>query len=289
MRTWPNFIPTGTSKKEAALKQRILEESDRYLRTYMHYRKMMEQKKPDQWKQKILTSLEVEPSTYVLESISNTIDSPTVSQLELMFGEVANTILTDPLLSQSYWNPEWYPPVPEYTPPKWRRLSTQEVVEIWFKIAQARANTETRKVVDSENFWDAWVYVTETMPTVEEFNELNQDIDTTTVEEDKIDILPLVDSNRFYTEVALMSTIEGTIENKNYQYPNIVERIKWRVDYYCADEWNTLLWVHVYSDSDAISEVTEFLADNPVSNGEEQNEAIVSLSQAYWELSKNNK
>ncbi|MFZ2255533.1 MAG: hypothetical protein WAW59_03865 [Patescibacteria group bacterium] len=74
------------------------------------------------------------------------------------------------------------------------------------------------------------------MPTVEEFNELNQDIDTTTVEEDKIDILPLVDSNRFYTEVALMSTIEGTIENKNYQYPNIVERIKWRVDYYCADE-----------------------------------------------------
>ena len=209
---------------------------------------------------------------------------------ELMFEEVANTILSDPLLSRSYWNPSWYPPVPEYTPPKWRRLSTQEVVEIRFKIAQAKANTKTRKVVDSENFWDAWVYLVDELMDLEDLEKLNKNIQSWNPRSIGTDIPPLINPDNFLVQVQKVEKPEWVVDEEwKYSYTDIVDKVSWAVYCCCDDGWTQLLWVVCHRETIALEEVTAFLADTGISNEDECNEAIVSLSQAYWELSKNNK
>lgn len=92
----------------------------------------------------------------------------------LMFEEVANTILRDPLLSQPSWNPGWYPPVPTYTPPKWRKFSAQEIHK-----AKSRKVQSSSKEVNSD-FVKYNVVITPCPMQVSEFDSAVQSVDSIT-------------------------------------------------------------------------------------------------------------
>ena len=185
---------------------------------------------------------------------------------------MANTILTDPNLSQSYWNPEYYPPVPEYTQPKWREISEQDVREIQFKIAQSRVTAGKNNTVVSENFWDAWVSVSNTPIYRETFEELHNAA------------LSYIDPYIFFTHYDCEALKQGRTVEELYSYPNIVDKVRWYVTFCCNEKWNEILWMYCYRDKKAIEELTGFLADTITNNEANKNEAILRLSQIYYQI-----
>lgn len=237
MRTWPYYIPTITGKK------------------WWIYQK------DDSWMD---STDETVPLRKKEEQGRKIKQRDIIYARQLIFEQIANDILTDPHLSQSYWNPPWYPPVPQYTPPKWKRLSTWDVREAKLRIAK-------RDTVVSENFWDAWVWTSMQPITMDQW-ELYHEAS-----------FPHVSHDKTYTQLQVLKSIQWVTARERYSEPNIVERVKWFVTFLCSEQWSEMLWMYCYRNSTAIAELTGFLADTSVSNESDKNEAIMTLSELYFQ------
>lgn len=196
--------------------------------------------------------------------------------LQLMFEEVANNIYDDSTLSQSYGNPEWYPPVPEYTPPIGRKVSVDEMCAIRFRKAQETINSNPIKEapipVTYQNFWDAWVYTSESAITREEWEAYNESLN------------PYLSWRVFTSEIRTMEVLEWGDTKNERNSMKTVERIKWAVNFCTTKDWEELLGISCYREKEAIEELTGFLADTRVANNADKMEAILSLSFIHWEL-----
>ena len=184
---------------------------------------------------------------------------------ELIFEEMITTILTDSNLSQSYENPEWYPPVPEYTPPEWREFTAQEIRNI----------QNTKKGANASNFVRDNITITRAPMTVNEFEkrcdsliQLNAGIlGSTIIHERDIDV------------------ITGYIRTPLCTHPDITTQVGYLVSTLINPSKSVeLTGIYIYQNSTILSELLEFLANLDVSNPDDLIEAQITLRELYWSI-----
>lgn len=264
---WPNFIPSRSWKRWEILKKdglRLFEDCIVHDKHYSH-------ENPRVKKKKSLARV-----TLLKENILNFIKETNTFPLHLIqtmnMEEIINNILNNPNLSQSYWNPSWYPPVPHYTPPQ-NKSGTYEQKRVLGVRNEKIANKASPCILFSENFWDAWVYTSSTPITTEEW------------EKYYVAGFPYTNPLNIFHHVVPVLGNEWIIDWYPYSERILVERVKWHVAYFCSESWNELIWVYCYRNRKAIEEIIAFLSDTTVINTSDNNQAILALNKLHLNIS----
>ena len=260
MKTWLNFIPTKNGKKWRLLREVWYHALDQYEKNSVDYI----QKKLAKRLRKVMEQSAGKNEWLSLEAFSSAVIQ------DMHWAAMANTIISDPHLSQTYWNPNYYPAVPIYIPPEWKKRSMEEIYRIQdMQDEQMLANSPIY-----ENFADAWVSISNTPITLDEWMRYN------------VATFPYIsDTEYFHTELRSFDTRQWHTIRKIDSSRNIVERVKWFVSFFCSEQWNEILGMYCYKNRGAIEELTEFLTDTPVSNEADKEKAMISLSAVYSSIS----
>lgn len=228
-KSWPHFIPIVSGKK-----QWILEADESWLnseKTIIPFRKKEEQARK-----------------YGIQECKH--------RIQLIMEEVASTIFTDPNLSQSYWNPVWYPPVPEYDIPTPSNNTQRSVV----------------RILPQADFCESWLQVDNKPPTLEEF------------EQRLMQTLQYIRPEKFFIQFDTVRAIAWITAREFYSLPEVITAVKWYVSFCCAGKWNEILGIYCLQNRWAIEQLSEFLAETPVSNEDDKNDALLALARIHQKI-----
>ncbi len=184
---------------------------------------------------------------------------------DLRWAEMANTIAYDSMLSQSYGNPEWYPPVPKYTVPKWRNYTWDEI----------RVIQKMKQIANTPNFVKDFITITRTPISVEEL-------------EAQCEQLTQLDPSILGSTIIHERDID--VNTRFTRTPDSPWQITAQVGYLVnvlVDPKNhstELIGIYVHQSPTILRELLEFLAKLDVSNHDDLMEARIALSELYWSI-----
>lgn len=166
------------------------------------------------------------------------------TRIKQMNEEISNNIINDSLLSQSYGNPDWYPSVPKYRVPKWKKYTSTEITEIKKSRDASFINDNIvvgRIPLSSRDMDDQFVWLFTIDPYL---------LSRTISHEQNIDV------------------ITWHIQSSKFSYPEITSCVWYIVNIYVDRKANKqyLSHIYVYNDQKAIDSLIDFLSDLKVKN-----------------------
>jgi hypothetical protein len=243
MRTWNNFIPTWSGKRKK-LWEVYTREWDRDISRGIFLQKR---------KENIMRKLRIEEHRIYIENQKR------------IWAEVIDTILHDSYLSQSSWNPAYYPPVPQYTIPTGRSYTWDEIRVIQKAKKDARLS-----------FVRDYLTITQSPMPSERFQE-------------GIDFLNWVDPRILGSTIIYQRDIDvitGSMRIPDFLYLESTSQVGYLVNLLVDPQNKTpeLIGVYVYQNPTILRELLDFLTNLDVSNPDDLMEARITLSELYWSI-----